>query len=177
MKYLVIHIKQSLFFLIIISLILPGSAISQDHQSPSFGISVPYVNSFHVYKPNIRGSSVGFWGLALQFELPLAQNTSVSSQVGTATDLMFPIPVGVDRRGEYDDFSALYMNLRYNVYYGRFSYGIGFHISSLAWRHVDWSYAYVHRNNGGGISLMGQFYFQPLGFALKLSANDFHLKW
>lgn len=97
-------------------------------------LSVPYVNSFYLRPPSETGKyNTGFWGLSAGIEFYTTPTTSYMLSALAATDYMIPIPVGVEKFGEYETLYTLHASGTYQMKHKRFNTGIGLSLASNIW--------------------------------------------
>jgi hypothetical protein len=95
-------------------------------------VAIPFGNTFAFQPPGEPAMEInsGFWGLNSGVEYRYAERKAVRLLLGTAIDLVLPLPAPIFREGEYTDVISASAALTHQHRVGSFSlgYGLGYNL-------------------------------------------------
>jgi hypothetical protein len=96
--------------------------------------SVPYINVF-LQQPDQekRQSNAGFWGLAAALEYHYSPQKSLRFSASVASDYFFPMPVPIERSGEYEQLFSTSVGVSQHHRIQRMSLGYGLLFAKNTW--------------------------------------------
>jgi len=104
-------------------------------------ISVPYFNNFLLRPDKEKKYKInsGFFGASLGLDHYYSSKQFINITAGAATDLLLPVPVGVDYFGDHEIMSSSYLGISNNHKIKNIIVGYGLHFSRNNWSvmHAD----------------------------------------